>query len=83
MPLIGGEDKIYWLRKWNNFEQEEESILHEYQETFMGDIMKLQAKIVRDDRDEEIHDSVGTICGGIRMENHISRKSDSLDLQDK
>ena len=45
--------------------------------------MKLQAKIVRDDRDEEIHDSVGTICGGIRMENHISRKSDSLDLQDK
>ena len=45
--------------------------------------MKLQAKIGRGDRNEEIYDSVGTICGGIRMANHITRQSDSLDLQDK
>ena len=49
----------------------------------MEEIMNLQVTIGRGGRDEEIEDSFGTICGGIRMENHISRKSASFDLQAK
>ena len=49
----------------------------------MGDILNHQDTIGRDDRDEEIEGSVGTICGGIRMEKHISIQSASLNLKTK
>ena len=53
MSLSGGEDTIDLLRKWNHCDQEEKSFLCEYQETLMGDIMKLQDTIWRGGRDEE------------------------------
>ena len=49
----------------------------------IGDIINLQSIIGRSGRDEEIEDYVGTICGGIRTENNVSRQSDSLYLQAK
>ena len=49
----------------------------------MGDVLKLQAMIIRGERDEKIQDQVGTIYEGIRMANGITRQSGSLALQDK
>ena len=49
----------------------------------MGDVLNLQAMIVRGGRDEKIWNQVGTIYEGIIMANGITRQSDSLDLQDK
>ena len=69
-----------WLRKLHHCDQEEYILLHEGQETLMGEIMKLQATIGRGGRDEEIEYYVGTICGSIRMEKHISMQSASLYL---
>ena len=40
----------------------------------MGEILNLQEMIGKGWRDEEREDQVGTIWGGIRMENHISRQ---------
>ena len=45
--------------------------------------MKPQSKIGRGGRDEKIEDSVGIICEGIRMENHIAIQNILLDLQAK
>ena len=53
IPLIGGEDMIYWLRKLHHRDQEEKSILHEDQDTLMGDILNLQYTIGRNRRDEK------------------------------
>ena len=49
----------------------------------MGDILNLQAMIGRGRRAEKIENHFGTICEGIRIVNHISRQSASLDLQAK
>ena len=48
-----------------------------------GDVLKLQAKIGRDERSEEIEDQVGTIWEGIIMEKHISIQGTSLDIHAK
>ena len=47
----------------------------------MGDILKLQATIVRDDIDDKIEDSIGIIRMGIRMENQIAIQRALLDIQ--
>ena len=49
----------------------------------MGDVLNLKAIIVRGGSDEKRLDQVVTIYEGIRMENDITRHSDSLALQDK
>ena len=49
----------------------------------MGDNLNLQATIGRGGRDGKVEDSVAIICEGIRMENHIFRQCDLLDLQPK
>ena len=54
MSLGGEEDTLSWLRKWNHFDQEEKSLLCEYQETLMEDVLNLQATICRCGRDGEI-----------------------------
>ena len=53
MSLSGGEDKIAWLGKWNNCDQEDKIMLYEYQDNLMVDVLKLQAIIGRGGRDEE------------------------------
>ena len=53
MSLSGGEDTITLLRKWNNFDQEDKSMLCGYQETLKGDFLNLQATIGRGGMDEE------------------------------
>ena len=52
MSLSGGEDTIALLRKWNHFDQEEKSMLCEYQETLKGDVLNLQATIGRGGMDK-------------------------------
>ena len=47
MPLSGGEDTIYWLRKRHHRD-------HEDQETIMGYIINLQVTVRRGGRDEKI-----------------------------
>ena len=54
MSLSGGEDMNALLRKWNHCDQEEKINICEYQDTLMGDVLKLQAIIVRGGRDENI-----------------------------
>ena len=64
------------LLKWNNCDQEEKILFYKYQETLMGDVMNLQAMIVRGGRYEKIQDQVGTIYEDIIMANDITRQSD-------
>ena len=49
----------------------------------MGDVLNLKAISVRGGSDEKRLDQVVTIYEGIRIENYITRHSDSLALQDK
>ena len=72
MSLSGGEDTIAWLRKWNHHDQEDKSMIREYQETLMGDVLNIQATIGRGERYGEIEDKVGTICEDIITVNTIS-----------
>ena len=74
---------IDWLRKWNHHDQEEKSLLREDQANLTGDVLKLQAKIGRGERYEEIEDQVGTIWEGIIMEKHIYIQGTSLDIHAK
>ena len=72
---------IPWLRKWNHCDQEDISMLCEYQETLMGDVLNFQVTIRRGVRDEERQDQVETIYEGIIMANHIHKQSASLGIQ--
>ena len=58
---------IAWLRKWNHCDQEDKSMLYEYQETLMGDFLNLQGTILRGGRDVKRQDQVGNIYEGIIM----------------
>ena len=52
MSLIVGEEMIDWLRIWHHCDEEEKSMLREYQDTLIGEILNLQVVIVRGGRDE-------------------------------
>ena len=58
-------------------------MLHEEQETLMGDVVNLPYTIGRGGRDGKIENNVGIICQGIRMANHIYRQSALLDIKAK
>ena len=52
MSLSQREDTIALLSKWNHFDQEEKSMICEYQETLKGDVLNLQATIGRGGMDK-------------------------------
>ena len=64
MSLSGREDTIAWLCKWNHCDRGEKSMLCEYQETLMGDVLNLQVTVLRGGKDDKIQDQVGTIYEG-------------------
>ena len=82
-PLLGGEDTICWLRERHHRDQEDKHLIHEDQETLMGDILILQAITGRGGRDEKIKDYVEIICEGIRTEKKMARQSALLDIKAK
>ena len=83
MSLTGGEYTFDCLCTWQHIDQGDKIMLREYQETFMGDVQKLQDVNGRGRGDKEIEYRVGKIWEGTIMTKRISRQGDSLDIQTK
>ena len=78
-----GKEILTWIKYCHYKYQELKKLLRGKQETIFNAILDLQVDIGKEEKEEKMYDYLGTLWGGVSLDNNGTKKGVTLDIQER